>query len=1073
MFTKASLYRYISPRMIQRGQLIQQHDQVGDLMVFDNDITGMTEIETWVESSSYKDEYEVRIVLGRSDNIITSTCTCPYYDENFTPCKHIAAVLLEYIEEEQLSILGSGYKREPISLKSNSKITRLIDSFSPTDNIDLLGQVCLLPSLSFGENHTLDVSFTLGLPNEHMYVIQSIDSFCSLIKNNEFKKYGKALEFTHSIDAFDDTSKPLISFLMSLYNKDDSYLESNEPNYYNYSYYGYSSPTMHRSLHLKGRYLDTFMTLLLEHNIPFEPIYWNITKGIPVIHTSLKKNDKGCNLQGDSYYYAKGNQYLYVSSSETRTIYQTESKKLEPLLTFLDEADGEPAFIAEEDLPKFSKYIYPILSTNTLVQNEGYDPYDYVIDKPNFEIYLDSPQKDIITCELKAVYQDAVYNILKSPKQGKRDIDEEKRFEQQIKPHFTSFDENSSLLNFVGSDEMLYNFITVTIPHLQSITTVYISDALKRMTIKPMSKVSVGVSVNHDLLQLDLVSNDLSLKEISDILSKYDRKKKFYRLKDGSFISTEDSNIEELLTLKDTLALKKKEIENGSIELPKFRAMYLESLQDNNAYNLEYDNSFRRMIQNMDAINQEEYDPPSDLNAKLRSYQLNGMQWLCALRDNGFGGLLADEMGLGKTLQVIAMLGNWKNRKRTLIVCPASLVYNWSKEIDKFLPSLPHRMIQGTPEERKNLIKTSAKNEVLITSYHILQRDVEYYEDMHFSCEVIDEAQYIKNANTLNSQAVKSIDAEFKVALTGTPIENRLSELWSIFDYLMPGFFYSYQTFKARFENPIVRDNDDLMERELNQMITPFVLRRLKKDVLKDLPDKLEEVYYAQLEGEQKQLYDAEVQKIKLMLTQQTDQEFKENKIAILAELTRLRQLCCYPGLLYENYKLNSSKTDMGIDLICNAIEGGHKILLFSQFTSMLEELEKRLKEKKIKYYLLEGKTPKKKRADMVDAFQQDDVPLFLISLKAGGTGLNLTAADIVIHYDPWWNTAVENQASDRAHRIGQTNVVTVYKLIMKDTIEERILELQAQKSDLANRILSGDGISSAQLTRDDLLALL
>ncbi len=1072
MLKESTLNRYISPRMIHRGQILKDDHHVGDLMVFEDDRTGMTEIETWVDGSDYGSEYDVRVVLGRSENIITATCTCPYYDQNFEPCKHIAAVLLEYMEEEKLSILGYGYKKEATSVKSSRNISALLENYAPNNNVDVLGQVQLLPSLSFGNNHTLDVSFTIGLPNEHMYVIQSIDTFCLLIKQNESKRYGKALEFTHTIEAFSESSKPLVSFLMSLYNNDDTYLEANnDPSYYNYSYYGYSSPSMRRSLYLKGRYLDTFMSLLIKEHIPYEPSRWSIKQELPQINASLKKSEKGCILQGNSYSYAIGNEYLYIL--DNHVVYQTNQTKLEPILSFFENSNTKPEFISEEDLPKFSKYIYPILSTNTLIKNEGFDPYDYFIEKPNFEIYLDSPQKDVISCEIKAIYPDAVYNILDSNKKGKRDLDEENRFELKVKPHFNSQDNEKSSLTFFGGDEMLYSFITETIPYLQSLTTVYISDKLKRITIKPMSKVSVGVSVNHDLLQLDLVSNDLSLKEISDILSKYDRKKKFYRLKDGTFINTENSNIEELLSLQDALSLKKKELESGTIELPKYRAMYLESLQDNNAYNLDYDNSFRRMIQQMETINQEEYDPPVDLNADLRTYQLNGMRWLCALRDNGFGGLLADEMGLGKTLQVIAMLGNWKNRKRTLIVCPASLVYNWSKEIDKFLPSLPHRMIQGTPEERKQLIETSQENEVLITSYHILQRDVEYYENIQFSCEVIDEAQYIKNANTLNSQSVKSINATFKVALTGTPIENRLSELWSIFDYLMPGFFYGYQTFKARFENPIVKDNDDLMERELNQMITPFVLRRLKRDVLKDLPDKLEEVYYAQLEGEQKQLYDAEVQKIKHMVNNQSEQEFKENKIAILAELTRLRQLCCYPGLLYENYKQNSTKTDMGIDLICNAIEGGHKILLFSQFTSMLEELEKRLNERKIKYYLLEGKTPKKKRADMVDAFQQDDVPLFLISLKAGGTGLNLTAADIVIHYDPWWNTAVENQASDRAHRIGQTNIVTVYKLIMKDTIEERILELQAQKSDLANRILSGDGISSSQLTREDLLALL
>ncbi len=1071
MLTKQALSRSIAATMIQRGKHLRDWGNVGDLMVYENDMNGMTEIETWVQSSDYSTDYEVRVLLGSRDNILTSTCTCPYYEENFVPCKHIAAVLLKYIDEESLSI-GSGIKRKPISVQSSALVSDLLDTISQSKTSDVIGQIKLRPFIEYARYNTLGISFKVGSSDKHMYVIQSINAFCDLIANNESKRYGKNLEFIHCPEAFDAPSQQLVSFLMSLYHKDDNYLESKNDHFYNY--YSFSTDTMHRQIDLKGRYLDEFFDIIEKNNIGFEPLFWKLENKMPDLCSSIQKRKDGCIFQGPQIIYAIGNRYFYILSELDTTIYKTRAtKNLGLILKFLYNAHGEEMFIAERDLPKFSKYLYPILSTNILVDNLDYDPYDYAIEPPKFEIYLDSPQNDVITCEIKAIYSDNTYNILNAEKDGNRDLDEERNFEQKVRQYFTSFDDTSYLLTFHGNDEALYEFVTVSIPAMQSLTTVFISDRLKHLTVRPMAKINIGISVDHDLLQLDLVSLDLSLKELSDILSKYDRKKKFYRLKDGSFINVENSNFEELHNLTDTLSIKKKQIESGTIEVPKYRAMYLESLQKEQAYNLEYDNSFRHMIQEMETINQEEYEVPKDLNAALRSYQINGMRWLCALRDNGFGGLLADEMGLGKTLQVIAMLGNWKDRKRTLIVCPASLVYNWSKEIDKFLPSLPHRMIQGTQEERKQLIETSQENEVLITSYHILQRDIDLYENIKFSCEVIDEAQYIKNANTMNSQAVKAIQASFKLALTGTPIENRLSELWSIFDYLMPGFFYNYQTFKKRFETPIVRDNDDLMERELNQMITPFVLRRIKKDVLKDLPDKLEEVYYAPLEGEQKQLYDAEVQKIKFILTKQTEQEFKENKIAILAELTRLRQLCCFPGLVYDNYKQNSTKTDIGIDLICNAIEGGHKILLFSQFTSMLSELEKRLKERNINYYLLEGKTPKKKRAEMVDSFQEDDVPLFLISLKAGGTGLNLTAADIVIHYDPWWNTAVENQASDRAHRIGQTNIVTVYKLIMKDTIEERILELQSQKSDLANRILSGDGISSSQLTREDLLALL
>ena len=367
----------------------------------------------------------------------------------------------------------------------------------------------------------------------------------------------------------------------------------------------------------------------------------------------------------------------------------------------------------------------------------------------------------------------------------------------------------------------------------------------------------------------------------------------------------------------------------------------------------------------------------------------------------------------------------------------------------------------------------SLEDAILITSYDSLKRDFEYYEEMQFSVQVIDEAQYIKNANTQASQSVKEIHSSFRIALTGTPIENRLSELWSIFDFLLPGFLYRYRYFKSYFELPIVKDNDLEQEERLRNMIAPFILRRYKKDVLKDLPEKLEEIYYAPLSGEQKELYDARVQRLKISLAQESKEDFNKNKIAVLAELTHLRQICCSPSLIYNGYKGNSAKEDLCIDLIRSAVESGHKILLFSQFTSMLVELQERLNKEGISYYYLHGGTDKKERVRLVENFQKDDVPVFCISLKAGGTGLNLTAADIVIHYDPWWNTAVENQATDRTHRIGQDKVVTVYKLIMKDTLEERIVELQSSKADLAREMLSSEEMGKASFTKEQLLNIL
>jgi len=376
---------------------------------------------------------------------------------------------------------------------------------------------------------------------------------------------------------------------------------------------------------------------------------------------------------------------------------------------------------------------------------------------------------------------------------------------------------------------------------------------------------------------------------------------------------------------------------------------------------------------------------------------------------------------------------------------------------------------------RADLDSKAGTDTVLITSYELLRRDVELYEGIRFGVQVIDEAQYIKNHDTKASRAVKEIRADFKIALTGTPIENRLSELWSIFDYIMPGFLYGYEQFRKRLERPIVAGGSEAAMERLHRMIGPFILRRLKKDVLRDLPDKIEENMLARLEGEQRQLYDAQVRVLRDMLKGQTEEEFAREQIAVLAMLTRLRQLCCDPGLLYGDYEGGAAKVDLAMELVESAISGGHKILIFSQFTSLLTVLEGRLAAAEIPYYKLEGSTPKKQRMEMAEAFNRegDATPVFLISLKAGGTGLNLTAADVVIHFDPWWNQAAQNQATDRAHRIGQKQVVNVYRLIAQNTIEENIQRLQQRKADLADAVLGGEQVGSGRISRDDLLEIL
>ena len=592
----------------------------------------------------------------------------------------------------------------------------------------------------------------------------------------------------------------------------------------------------------------------------------------------------------------------------------------------------------------------------------------------------------------------------------------------------------------------------------------------------------MGVALKSDLLELQIHSDEMSREELAYLLTRYDRKKKYVRLKNGDFLDVREDGLGLLAEISEDLRLTESGLKKGHVNVPKYRAMYLDAaLKSNQELSVEKNREFKGMVRNMKTIEDSDYEVPDSLRSIMRGYQKSGFLWLKTLRENGFGGILADDMGLGKTLQVISLLlseqesakSGEREWHRSLIVCPASLVYNWQKEISRFAPQIKTTLVTGLAAERQRIVRHTKEGEVLITSYDLLKRDVELYRDMVFAIQVIDEAQYIKNPGTQAAKGVKQITAGFKLALTGTPIENRLSELWSIFDYLMPGFLYTYQRFREEIEIPIVVNGDENRMQRLQRMIRPFILRRLKGEVLRDLPAKLEENVFAKLEGEQLALYDAHVQRMKESLEGKSEKEFRSEKIQILAELTRLRQICCDPGLLFEGYKGESAKAQMCMELIENAVSAGHKVLLFSQFTSMLERLAAGLKKTGIDYYMLTGSVGKEKRMQMVESFNEDDVPVFCISLKAGGTGLNLTAADIVIHYDPWWNVAVQNQATDRAHRIGQKHVVTVYKLVSEGTIEEKIIAIQERKKELAKQVLEGEGMDSVSFTKEEILELL
>ncbi|HKM03306.1 MAG TPA: DEAD/DEAH box helicase [Lachnospiraceae bacterium] len=1088
MLTRSIIKQETIKKVFDKGEYIQQCGasyMVSQESYFENGIK-VTEISASVRGSRGK-VYDVTLKIDEQHSDISYChCGCEAFYNYAGMCKHCVATALEYLDKRDGKYVNrkpvqGAYGRQMISIKRDTtkgfryimeKYGNMEQSLSlviqKEENVRLEAHL----TLQYGK---ASIDFKIG--NTQMYVLKNLIDFASAVKNNASIKYGQKLEFVHRVDAFVEDSRPLIKFIQKEIEK---YLDDSK------AVYSYHRPNF-RNWELKMDSFDSFMAAVGEKGFRgdienFSSHTWTIVNEFPKESLLLSGSKEGVTLQSEYMAMYIGLEFFYFFKE--RCVYKVNREKLaevEDFLLYLSQIQGSSCFISKEDLPLFCRDMLPVLEKYFEFEMKDFNKDLYLPPSVSFEMYLDAPQKDYITCKLLAVYGEEKYNVFQQTKQTRlRDASSERKMNHLVASYFNTYDPNEEVMVLSQDDDRIYELLTDGIARFQVLGQVFVSDAIKSTKIIATPKIAVGVSLSGDLLELSLSSDEMPMEQLIAMLSKYDRKKKYYRLKDGNYINLDEDGIAILTDLKNGLNLKYAQMKTGTVVLPKYRALYLDSkLKDMQGLPVQKNKDFKALIRNMKTIEDNDFEVPASLEQVVREYQKRGFLWIKTIQYNGFGGILADDMGLGKTLQVISFLlsehleAKSTDNRRSLIVCPASLVYNWKSEIDRFANKLPCVMIVGSAEERRELIENSSTRDILITSYDLLKRDLEVYENIQFHCEVIDEAQYIKNHTTRVSKAVKEIHAGFRLALTGTPVENRISELWSIFDYLMPGFLYGYQRFREELEIPITQNGEEEAIFRLQRMIRPFILRRLKKDVLTDLPDKIEENVYAILDGEQKKLYEAHVQRIQMMLNKQTDQEFSGSRFQVLAEITKLRQLCCDPSLLFDNYKESSAKADMCIDLIENAISGGHKILLFSQFTSMIEKLQQRMTEKNINFYTLTGATSKENRIKLVEEFNHNEIPVFCISLKAGGTGLNLTAADIVIHYDPWWNIAVQNQATDRAHRIGQKNVVTVYKLIAKGTIEENIVKLQDMKRDLAEQILESDHLSHSSFSKEELLSLL
>lgn len=737
--------------------------------------------------------------------------------------------------------------------------------------------------------------------------------------------------------------------------------------------------------------------------------------------------------------------------------------------------------ISKKNLTNFFSLIYLNIQEDIDIKKEIYESVKvYIPQTLKTKLYLDFDSRQYLIADLKFCYADIEFNPIdvKDIKVNRNVLEEAIYLNKLIKTGFLLDEKNKRFI--INNDDVIYDFIEDDLEEYIKISEVYTTENFNKKNIKKSEKTAIGVKVNNNLLEINLEKLPIDKREIKEIIQKYKLNKKYHRLKDGSFISLEDNrDVVFLNNLFDGMDISYKNIEE-TITLPINRTLYLDKLLNNNSQVEVTANDEYKKIINDNNIKEDNQEVPEELKNTLRDYQKIGYEWLNVLDKYGFGGILADDMGLGKTIQILSVLLMTKKEEKTsqasLVVAPSSLTLNWKNEAEKFAKELNILVINGNAEERINKIKSIDKYDLIITSYDLLKRDIEEYEklDYTFRYIVADEAQYIKNNNTQNSKAIKRINAKTKYALTGTPMENSLAELWSIFDYIMPGYLFTYKKFKKNYEIPIAREHDEEILKKLKMIIEPFILRRTKKEVLKELPDKTTIVLNNEMLEEQEKIYLSYLAQARDELHEEIeDKGFEQSRIKILALLTRLRQICCHPSLFISNYKEGSGKLNQCIELVNDGIQSGHKILLFSGYTSMFEIIEQALKKEGINYLKLTGKTNVKDRFELIEEFNNnEDVKVFLISLKAGGTGINLTSADMVIHYDPWWNLSVENQATDRTHRIGQTKKVQVYKLITKNSIEEKIYDLQQRKKELIDNMLSTDTKFINKLSKEDILGL-
>ena len=943
-------------------------------------------------------------------------CTCIKYKEYIEQgysyyCEHIAATSFKF-----LGSLRSKLKDRKIE-EEKSKLILNIESKLYYQKVNGINQFLL----------------ELKVCNKAKYPVNNIKTFLYGVFNNKKVELADNFKYSPSIHKFNKLDLNYLRFI-----KDNI-----------------KGEIIGNKLKIPQKQLNSLLNEVPREEVIFKDNYLEyktkINKGLLDLAFNLREENGKFILWSEKNlpYPLDNEKRVFLFNREIYLLGKESSKRFNTLYNELSKNNFKY-------FPGNNKSFIDIISTLSVITkkvNISDDLRNFLRDYLKGRYFIYREDKDIY-CDIEVIYGNKGIKILKDNNlmlEWIRDFKYEERLIMTFERY--GFIKSNGKMKFIGDDEKLFSFLNSKDNELLESGEIVLPEALNEFYIYTSEDLYGTVYEEDWAIKLSYGIKGISEDDFKKAYKSFKNNNRFYKTKNRGFIDLMDDKIRDMFNMINLLNLEN-DLDKGISYINKAKISFVQEMINKFDLSFIYNkDSLKSIEEKLKELKEKDIELTDKITSILRPYQEEGIKWIRDLYKLGFGGILADEMGLGKTLQTISFLASNKEKK-FLIIVPTSLIFNWRDEFLKFTPELNIGIVYG--DKRDCIIENYESYNGLITTYGVLKNDLEKFLDKEFDICIIDEAQNIKNYKSQTAQAVKQINAKFRLALTGTPIENNLKELWSIFNFIMPGFLYSIEEFDSKFN----KDNDKSVLL-LKSLVNPFILRRTKDDVAKDLPGKSEKTVLVKLEKNQEFYYKNYIKNIR-------DKIKSDSNVQVFSYLIRLRQICLHPALAFPEYIGDSGKFKAAHKIINSALKAKRKVLIFSQFTTVLDMFGEELTKNEIKIYKLSGETLPKERIRLVNSFNESkDVNIFLISLKAGGTGLNLTSANLVIHFDPWWNPAVESQATDRAHRIGQKKDVEVIKLIAKGTIEESIINLQNDKKDLIEDILSGNSIKNSSINRD------